>query len=587
MLLAARYRPVVAAVMVLLLVASLASPRITAQPIPDDQPQIARWSERMERAIDLLERGATSEAIDQLEELRGAPPVRDRSEDYSRVLVLLARAYAWQGDADRSLARITEALELGYPVLRELTREDFALVRDDERFATLSAEARRLSVPWDRLRAIDADVLRWRDTLPLELRVLAVSTLWSQAKLAYAWFDRLDTASWDGIYLTTLVQAMVAPSTFELYRLLQRMVARLGDGHTGIVLPYELIDSTEYSPPVRTSLVEGRTLIIELLSPTLATGGLVVGDEIVAIDGVPVDAYVAGRVAPYISASTEQDRNVRAHEYYLLSGAADSPVRLTIRSADGAPLSEHVLYRTWCREDLLSGPSVDLRRLPGNIGYIAIKTFSDEYIVELFDLALEKLSTTSALIIDLRENTGGHSRLAFEVLRRLIRGQFSTHRWMTPMYRGYFHSRGRAVEWYREPAGRMTGIGSRVYAAPIVVLVGARTLSAAENFAVAFDYAGRGKLVGEPTAGSTGHTLEFLLPAGGACRITTTRDFYPDGRPFNGVGVMPQLVVRPSVESVRRGRDSALDVAIDAAQLLIEDSAIRESALEARGDDRQ
>jgi carboxyl-terminal processing protease len=37
----------------------------------------------------------------------------------------------------------------------------------------------------------------------------------------------------------------------------------------------------------------------------------------------------------------------------------------------------------------------------------------------------------------------------------------------------------------------------------------------------------RGKLVGEPTAGSTGDPLAFALPGGGAGRVSTSTDAGP------------------------------------------------------------
>ena len=102
----------------------------------------------------------------------------------------------------------------------------------------------------------------------------------------------------------------------------------------------------------------------------------------------------------------------------------------------------------------------------------------------------------------------------------------------------------------------------RHYAKPVLVLTGAATFSAAEDFAVAFDGMQRGTLVGEATAGSTGQPLFIKLPGGGAARICTKQDSYPDGRPFVGVGVQPQHIVRPTVDGVRAGRDEVLEAAL-------------------------
>ena len=104
---------------------------------------------------------------------------------------------------------------------------------------------------------------------------------------------------------------------------------------------------------------------------------------------------------------------------------------------------------------------------------------------------------------------------------------------------------------------------SRRFDKPVVVLTTARTFSAAEDFVVLFDAMKRGKIVGEPTAGSTGQPLSFPLPGGGGGRVCTRRDTYPDGKEFIGVGVMPDVLVRPTLADVRAGRDTVLERALE------------------------
>ena len=94
------------------------------------------------------------------------------------------------------------------------------------------------------------------------------------------------------------------------------------------------------------------------------------------------------------------------------------------------------------------------------------------------------------------------------------------------------------------------------------VLTSARTYSAAEDFAVAFDTMQRGRIVGEATGGSTGQPLIVALPGGAMARICTKRDTYSDGREFVGVGVQPEVVVHPTVADFRAGRDTVLEAAL-------------------------
>jgi len=97
---------------------------------------------------------------------------------------------------------------------------------------------------------------------------------------------------------------------------------------------------------------------------------------------------------------------------------------------------------------------------------------------------------------------------------------------------------------------------------------------------VVFDAMKRGEIVGEPTGGSTGQPLMITLPGGGSARVCTKHDRYPDGKEFVGVGIQPAVVVHPTVEDFRAGRDTVLDAALREAQRL--KSSLAPPALTAR-----
>ena len=85
---------------------------------------------------------------------------------------------------------------------------------------------------------------------------------------------------------------------------------------------------------------------------------------------------------------------------------------------------------------------------------------------------------------------------------------------------------------------------------------------AAEDFVVALHAAERATLVGEKTAGTTGQPLIIDLP-GGSARICTKWDTYPDGRDFVGVGVIPDVEVRPTQAALAAGTDIVLEKGLE------------------------
>jgi C-terminal processing protease CtpA/Prc len=99
---------------------------------------------------------------------------------------------------------------------------------------------------------------------------------------------------------------------------------------------------------------------------------------------------------------------------------------------------------------------------------------------------------------------------------------------------------------------------------PIVLLTSAGTHSAAEDFVGPLKAGGRGKTVGEATAGSTGNPLLFDLPGSGGFRVCTRYMLLPDGSEFIGVGIPPDTEVRPTAADIASGRDPVLGRAVAA-----------------------
>ena len=80
----------------------------------------------------------------------------------------------------------------------------------------------------------------------------------------------------------------------------------------------------------------------------------------------------------------------------------------------------------------------------------------------------------------------------------------------------------------------------------------------------------RGRVIGQPSGGSTGQPLVITLPGGGMLGICTKHDSMPDGTEFVGVGVQPDIPVVPTVADVRAKRDATLLRAVEEAKHAID-----------------
>ena len=476
-----------------------------------------------------------------------------------------ACASALAGRKDAALDLLRKATAGGYNNLAAIRADaDLVSLHGDARFETLLASVAAEAETRTRMWSNPVWKSSYQPTLDEDARVAGLSRLWSEAKYNFANFDLVPALDLDRLYFETLPQARAATRTEDYYRVLRRFVAQLHDGHSSVRPSPEVADRLDAHPGVRTALVEGRVFVVGLLDPALGALGLAPGMEIVSVEGQPVHAWADAQIAPYQPASTPQDRASRTYERALLSGPVDQAVQVGVRDASGRQRTL-ALPRMPARDfenAYWGGPVFEMRMLPGNIAYVRILHFGDSRAADGFREHFDEISRARGLVIDVRENGGGNSGEGYKILSMLTDRPFEGSRWKTREYVPAFRAWGRPEGVHAETGSTMQPDGARHYTGPVLVLTSARTYSAAEDFVVAFDAMHRGRIVGEPTGGSTGQPLIFDLPGGGTARVCTKRDAYPDGRDFVGVGIQPQLRAAPTVADLRAGRDTVLEAAL-------------------------
>ncbi len=392
-------------------------------------------------------------------------------------------------------------------------------------------------------------------------KLAGLSKFWSEAKYNFAYFENLPDLDWDKLYLEYIPIVQNTKSTLEYYQLMQKFCASLKDGHTNVWATSDsLRNLTSFAPPIRTTLIEDKVLITSILSDSLEKTGLKVGMEVISIDKIPVKEY-AKKIMPYQSSSTEQDLTLRTYTYSLLRGNKEQPVELELKGIDGT-ISTRKLPRKGYGI-LKKTESVEFKILSNDVAYLAINEFETSKSREKFMSIFDTLANTTALILDIRRNGGGNTDVS--ILKCLtdkpIKQAQNFVRKYVPTYRAWGSEEG--IVWQQEPQSEWSPNGKKLYTKPVVLLISPQTFSAAEDFAVIFDSMKRGKIIGEATGGSTGQPLPFTLPGGLMGRVCTKRDLYPDGKVFVGVGIKPDIEIKPKVADVQKGKDTVLEGALE------------------------
>lgn len=255
--------------------------------------------------------------------------------------------------------------------------------------------------------------------------------------------------------------------------------------------------------------------VVAALAPggPAAEGGLLIGDRVLAIDGI--------RLRPRDAATAAG----------LLEGPADTEVTLLIERA--RQRSEVVL-----RRQLPPGSPVTSERQE-DVLMIRIPAFSAQTERQAAAALLGALSQgrPRAILLDLRGNRGGLLTQAAAVADIFL-GPGEA-----------FRTLGRHPEASRV---YITGGPDLSEGLPLVVLVDGRTASAAEIVAGALADRGRAAVLGSATTGKGLVQLVLPLPDGGELLMSWSRLVMPGGWPLQPVGVLPGLCASGGAEAAAR-----------------------------------
>jgi carboxyl-terminal processing protease len=284
---------------------------------------------------------------------------------------------------------------------------------------------------------------------------------------------------------------------------------------------------------------DGRVVLTPMPDRPAAAAGILAGDELVAVDGVPITPDM-----PF--------DDVLA----MVRGEVGEVVRLTVRREGSAGLLIFEIER-----GEIVTPSVSWELLPDGVGYIKLSIFGERTNGELED-AIRGLRGQGAAryVVDLRDNGGGLLPAAVDVASQFLSDGV------------VLYERNSSGEERPFP---VKDLGT-VLDEPLVVLVNAGTASASEIVAGALQDYHRGKLVGTRTFGKASVQLVFELSDGSSLHVTNARWLTPSRYEIEGAGLTPDLEVEFTDVDRQENRDPQLETAI--AVLLQEEAEMSASS---------
>jgi len=337
---------------------------------------------------------------------------------------------------------------------------------------------------------------------------------------------------------------------------------------------------------------------------------------VTAIDGKPIAEWL--KVAGYTEVKESPQWNRRQsignlryinHLRAELELVRAPFITLSLESEDGKDKVEKEVDLSRRLKRSMQFPKGDHRRI-GDVGYLRIPSMvsSPRYLAEL-EAKMKDFEDTEGLIIDLRGNSGGTKSILFTLFPYFMKPdapmkvvELSTYRlpvklpapppqgfmqsdmsaqpvtskrWTTDAQREQVKKfiAGFEPEW-KLPMEKFSmwhvlALDASInpeayyYDKPLIILHDAGTFSAGDIFLGAFEGHPNTTLMGEASGGGNGWMDRYILPNSGiSVTLCQSAKFRPNGKPYDGVGVAPDVKMLPKPADILGESDTVLDAAL-------------------------
>ena len=399
--------------------------------------------------------------------------------------------------------------------------------------------------------------------------LLGLFKLWTVTKYFYP-YQELVAGDWPDLLDTAIVDVEASvrtASTAEYARSLQRFVVQLRDGHAFIQGGGWMRVSF---PPGTIRSIEGQAVFAKPFLGFDDAGELAwmpAGQIILEIFGFPVEKFMSQSL-PLAWGATAASREDMAHAMLFLDIEGDIELLLEADANEKLlveiPRDQFLMRHT--SENPYEGSDPEPFWEDEGVAYVDICSISADEFAEVEAQVL----SADGLLIDLRKYPQpGMFNAIVEALfpgpTPYIQVRIPVVATPDPLVRESI------VRWPELPAS-----AEETFSGPVVVLIGGDAISASETIATLLQDHRGAVMVGEPTAGTNGDITWIDLPFGLGTWISGLEVRHTDGRPYQGIGTIPDVVVHPTIQGIREGRDEILDKGIEVLRELIEDATTGE-----------
>jgi hypothetical protein len=376
----------------------------------------------------------------------------------------------------------------------------------------------------------------------LPTRLAIIASAWGTLSLFYPYFSD-QHINWSRELLPGLASIARTGSLADIYQALSVFLAGLHDNHVRVYHSHFQIDGVL---PIALRRFGNTLIVVGSLERRIR-----VGAEVLSIDGIAA-LHAYDEMDKRISSATTGWSDMFV-PFWLTVGSVGTFSTVRVKASDGK-INEYLLphlprriYDSLVREPRPAFGS----ELASGVYYVDLEALKHEAWLS----AIPLLVKARAIVMDMR---GYPSNVVFGIL-----GHFSERPLLSPEMKYPLLESGEYLRSFWEIRPVKPKLSAKV-----IVLLDGRASSAAETVLQIVHDSHLATLVGEASAGTNGNANVAPLPGGFSMRFTGMRVVLEDGTALQGKGIVPDVIVHPTLEGVRAGRDEVLEAALSLASRL-------------------
>lgn len=379
-----------------------------------------------------------------------------------------------------------------------------------------------------------------------QISLLELFRYWNYVEYFFPYKYQTDQ-KWNEV-LAEMIPKFLTINNDEDYQLaLAELVAKIDDSHAFLFSP--LISLHQYGNrklPLEYSYAEGRLIVTKINDNRLhEKTPFNIGDVIYDVNGKTIPQMV-NSLGKDIPASNSWGKVNKLKSKLLFSNQDSLSVKL---ERNGQNIE--VVAKTYFIKDII------VKKVPTpqkwkfldeekKIGYVNMGILAKDEVNEMY----KNLKYTESIIFDLRN----YPKLTIIPLSELLLPQSTTYyqfNFPETTYPGKFYSRKNNI-------GRKN---PDYYKGNVIVLVDENTQSQAETTTMMFKQHPKAKVIGSNTSGANGDIIKFKIADLDTC-FTGLGAYYPDGRETQRIGIIPDILIKPTLEGIKSGKDEILERAL-------------------------